>query len=124
MHPPEFERLRAQLQANHIAFIESEISLIVSFLGMSRTEYDLGFVEAGAKSFRHAKEAIAGAGKGLSRIESISQRAAFEQKLQELAMAVQDCAERGRTTEACQGDETALGREADGDGNKKRPRQA
>ncbi len=68
-----------------------EINLIASFLEMSRTEYSLGFIEAGAKSLRHAQEAIAGAGKGLSRIDSIAQRAVFEQRLQELATEINNC---------------------------------
>jgi hypothetical protein len=61
---PESEELRAQLQANHIGFVNAELNLVE----MSRAEYKMGFDEAGAKSLGHAWEAITGASRGLERI--------------------------------------------------------
>jgi hypothetical protein len=65
---PESEELRAQLQANHIGFVNAELNLVATLLEMSRAEYKMGFDEAAAKSLGHAWEAITGASRGLERI--------------------------------------------------------
>jgi hypothetical protein len=87
---PESEELRAQLQANHIGFVNAELNLVATLLEMSRAEYKMGFDEAAAKSLGHAWEAITGASRGLAHIESESQRAVFKGWLRELTIAIRN----------------------------------
>lgn len=86
----EGEELHAHLQKNHIVFVNMELNLIAARLEMSRAEYAVGFVDAGAQNLRHVRQAIANTSSDLTRIESEGQRVVFELRLRDLTTAIRN----------------------------------
>ena len=55
----EFAALRAASEHNLVQFLQTELALCSTLIGLGETEHDIGNVEAAKRSIQHAEEGYA-----------------------------------------------------------------
>jgi hypothetical protein len=88
--PRGADELRAQVQANHIGFVQTEIDLVNTLVQMAKSQYGMRYLEGRPKSLANAQDGIDSARRGLARIDSAESWARFGSTIDALEAALHD----------------------------------